>query len=177
MYLALPKQALMNKKYRLPACVAFLLISFFSYAQNTLQFTKDTISPNATLAAVSWMQGHWKGEAFGGITEEIWSPPLGDSMMFSFKLVVDGKVSFYEFGGIRQVDDTLLLEFKHFHGDFRGWEEKDETVAFRLVKIAPDKAYFEGFTLEKISDNEVNLYVVIDDGNGKSEEVKFNYTK
>ncbi len=167
----------MNKKHIFWASLISLLISSYGCAQNTLQFTKDTISPKATLDEVSWMQGHWKGEAFGGVIEEIWSPPLGDSMMFSFKLVVDGKVSFYEFGGIRQVDDTLLLEFKHFHGDFRGWEEKDETVAFRLVKITPNKAYFEGFTLEKISDSEVNLYVVIDDGNGKCEEVKFNYKK
>jgi len=54
------------------------------------------------------LQGHWKGEAFGGITEEIWSPPLGDSMMFVFKLVDEGKVVFYEIGGIREVMTSLL---------------------------------------------------------------------
>jgi len=162
------------------ALVVFI-ISLSSYSQesnsNTLQLTENATSPNATLEDVSWIQGHWKGEAFGGITEEIWSPPLGDSMMFVFKLVVDNKVVFYEAGGIRQVDETLFLQFKHFHGDFKGWEEKDETVDFKLVKIEDNKVYFEGFTFEKISDTEINLYVVIDQKDGKSEEVKFNYKK
>ncbi len=76
---------------------------------NTLKFQEGSTSPEANLDAVSWIQGYWKGEAFGGITEEFWSPPLGDSMMFSFKLVVDNTVIFYELGGIRQVDNTSLL--------------------------------------------------------------------
>ena len=167
----------MNKIYKILVCVIFMAITWHSYTQNTRQFTNDTISPKATLENVSWIKGHWKGEAFGGITEEIWSPPLGDSMMFSFKLIVKGKVVFYEFGGIRQVRKTLLLEFKHFHGDFKGWEEKNETQHFKLVKILPNKVYFEGFTFEKISDNEINLYVVIESEKGKSEEVTFNYKK
>jgi len=171
----------MSKQYKLLLYITFIAITLNSYSQesksNTLQLTENTASPNATLDDVSWIQGHWKGEAFGGITEEIWSPPLGDSMMFVFKLVVDNKTVFYEAGGIRQVDETLFLQFKHFHSDFKGWEEKNETVDFKLVKIEDNKVYFEGFTFEKISDNEINLYVVIDHKDGKKEEVKFNYKK
>jgi len=158
-----------------------LIIPFIGFAQqsasNTLQLTENTTSPKATLEDVSWIQGHWKGEAFGGNTEEIWSPPLGESMMFVFKLVVDNKVVFYEIGGIRQVDETLLMQLKHFHGDFKGWEEKDETQDFKLVKIEENKVYFDGLTFEKISDNEINVYVVIEEKDGKQQEVKFNYTK
>ncbi len=141
---------------------------------NTLQLTEDSNSPKATLSQVSWIQGHWKGEAFGGVTEEIWSPPLGDSMMFSFKLVADGKVVFYELGGIRQVDGSLIFQLKHFGNDFKGWEEKDETVDAKLVKIEGNRAYFEGFTFENINDNEIAIYVLIEE-KGKTEEVKFNY--
>ncbi|WP_338359457.1 DUF6265 family protein [Yeosuana marina] len=122
------------------------------------------------------MAGHWKGEAFGGITEEIWSPPLGDSMMFSFKLVSDNQVVFYELGGIRQVDDTLIFQLKHFGNDFKGWEEKDETIDAKLVKIEGNRVYFDQFTFEKVSDNEINIYVVIEE-NGQTEEVTFNYKK
>ncbi|RAJ18019.1 DUF6265 family protein [Olleya aquimaris] len=143
---------------------------------NTLQFEQGMTSPKANLSQVSWIQGHWKGEAFGGITEEIWSPPLGDSMMFSFKLVSDGKVVFYELGGIRQVDDTLLFQLKHFGNDFKGWEDKDETVDAKLVKIEGNRVYFDQFTFEKISDTEINIYVVIED-KGETEEVTFNYKK
>lgn len=143
---------------------------------NTLKFPDNGKSPKANLSQVSWIAGHWKGEAFGGIVEEIWSPPLGDSMMFSFKLVSDGKVVFYELGGIREVDDTLIFQLKHFGNDFKGWEGKDETVDAKLVKIEGDRTYFDQFTFEKISDTEINIYVVIEE-NGITEEVKFNYKK
>jgi len=159
------------------AITILLLISFSCKAQNnTLKFEQGMTSPKANLSQVSWMEGHWKGEAFGGITEEIWSPPLGDSMMFSFKLVSDDKVVFYELGGIRQVDDTLIFQLKHFGNDFKGWEEKDETIDAKLIKIENNRAYFDQFTFEKISDSEINIYVVIEE-NGKTEEVKFNYKK
>lgn len=159
------------------AIIICLFFVSFTYAQsNTLKFTENSVSPKAKLSDVSWIAGHWKGEAFGGIIEEIWSPPLGDSMMFSFKLVVDQKVVFYEIGGIREVDNTLLFQLKHFGADFKGWEEKDETVDAKLVKIEDNRVYFDQFTFEKISDNEINIYVVIAD-EGDVNEVKFNYKK
>jgi len=157
--------------------ILILLFISISYSQtNTLKFEDHMTSPKANLSQVSWIAGHWKGEAFGGITEEIWSPPLGDSMMFSFKLVNDGIVIFYELGGIRQVDDTLIFQLKHFGNDFKGWEEKDETVDAKLIKIDNNRAYFDQFTFERISETEINIYVVIEE-NGQTEEVKFNYKK
>ncbi|MDG1714499.1 DUF6265 family protein [Lacinutrix sp.] len=156
--------------------IALVFFSCCIAQENTVKFPENGIAPKANLNQVSWIQGHWKGEAFGGITEEIWSPPLGDSMMFSFKLVSDGKVVFYELGGIRQVDETLIFQLKHFGNDFKGWEEKDETVDAKLVKIEGNRVYFDEFTFEKISDTEINIYVVIKE-NGETEEVKFNYKK
>lgn len=154
-----------------------LLLAFTAHAQNTLSFEEGTVSPNADLSIISWMEGHWKGEAFGGIVEEIWSPPLGGSMMFSFKLVSDDAVQFYELGHIQETNETLLLQLKHFHGNLKGWEEKDETVDFKLVKVDGDTVYFDDFTIEKIGDNEMNVYVVIGQQDGTSKEVKFNYKK
>lgn len=142
-----------------------------------MSLTEGGESPKATLEAISWIAGHWKGEAFGGIVDEIWSPPLGDSMMFVFKLVAEDKVQFYEVGHIQQLGETLILQLKHFHGSLKGWEEKDETVDFKLVKLENNRVYFDGFTIEKISANEINMYVVIGDENGSSEEVKFNYKR
>ena len=106
----------------------FLFSACIANAQHTITFNENAGSPVANLKDMSWLAGHWRGEAFGGITEEIWSPPLGDSMMFVFKLVSDNAVGFYEIGHIRQIDETLVLQLKHFHGDLKGWEEKEETV-------------------------------------------------
>ncbi|RKN82430.1 DUF6265 family protein [Ulvibacterium marinum] len=159
-------------------CIVILFFStFLCNGQNTLSFSENGTSPKASLQDVAWMEGHWKGEAFGGVTEEIWSPPLGGSMMFVFKLVSDGKVNFYEVGHIQQTGETLVLQLKHFHGNLKGWEEKDDTVDFKLVKVEGDRVFFDGFTFEKISDDEVNLYVVISQDNKTEKEVKFNYKR
>lgn len=143
---------------------------------NTLSYSEKEGSPKAELRQVEWIAGHWRGEAFGGIAEEIWTSPLGNSMMGAFKLVVDSKVAFYEIETIVEENGTLILRLKHFHGDLKGWEEKDETVDFRLVKIAKDKVWFDGFTIERVSDDEINMYVLIDN-EGIAEEVKFNYKR
>ena len=162
--------------------LSFLLIGFTAtlMAQsnfvNTLFLEEGKTSPTADLTAVEWLAGHWKGEAFGGITEELWTPPLGNSMMGSFKLMVDEQVSFYEIMVISEEAGSLVLRLKHFHGDLKGWEEKDETHDFKLVKVTPLKVFFEGFTLEKISKDEINIYVVIEDA-GKEQEMKFPYQR
>ncbi|WP_289038315.1 DUF6265 family protein [Zobellia russellii] len=155
----------------------FLFLSLSIKAQNTTTLPENTKSPNATLSDISWMQGNWSGEAFGGITEEIWGPPSGGSMMFSFKLVADGKVSFYELGHIRELNKTLVYELKHFNADLKGWEEKDDVQSFKLVKVEANRVYFEGFTFEKVSDNEINIYAQIGNEDGSAQEVTFNFKK
>ena len=141
---------------------------------NTLELPKGVASPPAKLADVAWLAGHWQGEAFGGQTEEIWSAPAGGSMMGSFRLVAAGEVQFYELEIIRQVGKTLILQLKHFNADLTGWEEQDETIDFPLVKIEPDALYFSGFTVRRINENEMHMYVMVDDEDGE-EEVSFVY--
>ncbi len=145
--------------------------------ENIFSLDSLTSSPKAKISDVSWISGTWKGEAFGGITEEIWSDPLGDSMMASFKLVADGKVQFYEIEIIREVKESLILQLKHFSGELKGWETKDETVDFALVKITENNIHFDGMTFEKISDRQMNVYVLMLEKNGTKKEVKFNYKK
>ncbi len=155
-----------------------LLMVFTSYAQsNTLLLGEDQQSPPATLNDVAWVAGYWKGEAFGGQIEEIWSPPLGNSMMCVFKLVVDGQVDFYEICTIREHEGSLLLQLKHFHGNLHAWEEKEETIDWELVKVTPEKVYFDGFTFEKVSEKEMNVYVLFKRDDGSVYEMKFNYER
>ena len=98
-------------------------------------------------------------------------------MMCVFRLVVENKVVFYEIEAITEENNTIILRLKHFGSDLKGWEEKDETVDFRLVKVTEDKVFFEGFTFERISKDEINMYVVIGHDDGSQEEVKFNYLR
>ncbi|TPV56033.1 hypothetical protein FJ444_15480 [Aestuariibacter sp. GS-14] len=143
---------------------------------NVMQVDNQTPSPAATLEAVAWLAGHWRGNAFGGVVEEVWSTPLGDSMMGAFKLVVDDTVEFYELETIVEQEGSLVFRLKHFSGDLTGWEEKEESVDFRLVKLTDSTAYFNGLTLERMDDNTMNIYVAIED-NDKITEHKFHYTR
>ncbi len=143
----------------------------------SLSSSAQTKSLEPKLENIKWIAGNWKGEAFGGQTEENWSTPSGGSMMATFKLINDGKVSFYEIEIIREVNNTLVLQLKHFNNDLKGWETKDETIDFPLKKVTPNKVVFEGMTFEKVNDSEMNVYVDIKQSNGKTETVKFNYTK
>ncbi|MBN1985275.1 MAG: hypothetical protein JW761_03170 [Prolixibacteraceae bacterium] len=160
----------------------FILILLFlvtgitaqNHFNHTVSYNASDGSPKATLADVAWIAGHWKAEAFGGIAEEIWSPPLGGSMMCVFRLVTDRQVNFYEICTMVEENETLILRLKHFHPDLKGWEEQDKTVDFKLVKVTPGKVFFDGFTFERINENEINIYVVIDNQDQKT-ETKFNY--
>lgn len=147
-----------------------LAISLNSFSQE-----KKTLEPK--LENIAWIAGTWHGEAFGGITEEIWSEPSGGSMMATFKLIVEGKVQFYEIEVIREIEDSLILQLKHFDSNLKGWETKNETVDFPLIEITETKVVFEGMTFEKVSSNEMNVYVDIENENGSVETVKFNYKK
>ncbi|NDV42475.1 DUF6265 family protein [Flagellimonas sediminis] len=145
-------------------------------AQKTMQLSEGQESPSASLKEVAWIEGHWSGEAFGGTAEEIWSAPLGESMMFVFRLVNDNKVSFYEVGHIQQLENSLILQLKHFDGNLKGWEDKIETIDFKLVKLEKNKVYFEGLTMELVDKNHMNVYVLIEE-NGETEEILFAYTR
>ena len=159
--------------------LVFLLVSVTSsiIAQNTLSLNEGETSPPASISQIEWMTGHWKGEAFGGITEEIWSPPAAGSMMFVFRLIVDNEINFYEIGHIRELKGSLVFELKHFGSDLKGWEEKEEVQQFKFVKAYKDRMYFDGFTFERINDQEINIYGLIGNENGSAEEVTFNYKR
>ena len=151
-----------------------LILVIFNLNTDKVQGQEDHLKPQ--LKNISWIAGTWHGEAFGGQTEEIWSEPSGGSMMATFKLINDGQVTFYEIEIIREVENTLMLQLKHFGPDLKGWETKDETVDFPLKYITKTKVVFESMTFEKVSDTEMNIYVDIKE-NGKIETVKFNYKR
>jgi len=165
----------MKKIYFVLLLATWSAIANGQKVSHTLSKDKATPSPAASIEDFTWIAGHWQGEAFGGQTEEVWTKPLGSSMMGSFKLVHGDKVTFYELCVLREIDNTVLFELKHFNEDLKGWEEKDETVAFPLVKYTDDVAYFDGITFEKISEDEMHVFVIIEQDDEETEEVSFVY--
>ncbi len=152
----------------------FILIIFLLFSIGAVAQTEKKLEPK--LENISWISGNWTAEAFGGIAEENWSEPNGDSMMASFRVIRDGKVMFYEIEIIRQLEDSLVLQLKHFNNDLVGWEEKAETVDFPLIAVYPDKVVFDGMSFEKTGKKTMTVTVAMDNDD-KKEKLRFYYSK
>jgi hypothetical protein len=139
---------------------------------NTLRAAAGAPGPAATLEAMKWLVGHWKGTGLGGVSEEIWSEPAGGVMMGMYRLVVNGKPSFYEFMHLAEENGSLVMKLKHFNPDLTAWEEKERFVTFRLVKIGPNEAYFSGLTFRRSVDR-LQIFLAIRDQEGKVREEEF----
>ena len=126
---------------------------------HTLRLAEGAAPPPARLADFAWLAGHWVGTGFGGAhVEEIWTAPEGTSMAGMFRLVSKGAAQVYELCLLLPAGDTVELRLKHFTRDLKGWEEKADHVTFRLVRIAPGEACFEGLTF-RLDDGGATLRV------------------
>lgn len=156
--------------------IGMILFTTSAICQNTLTLQEGAVSPKADLSATAWLEGRWVGEALGGIVEEIWSPPSAGSMMSAFKLVVDDEVKFYEIVTITEENESLIFKVKHFHPNLHGWEEKDKTIDFKLVKVEDNRVYFDGLTFEQVNEKEMKVYLLIGRDGGVKEH-QFVYWK
>ncbi len=110
---------------------------------------KTTPAPSAKLAEISWMAGTWKADVSGDQLDEYWSPPSGDSMFGAFRWMKGGKPWMYEILMIAEEGNDVVLRLKHFDHKLVGWEEKAESVAFRLVGHDAQTAEFERIESEE----------------------------
>jgi len=143
---------------------------------NVLRLSSPDAMPAATLADVSWLAGHWRGEMFGGTAEALWAPPMGGSMMGAYRLVENGEVTFYEFITIVEEAGSLVMKIKHFRPDLTGWEEKDEMIEFPLVKVTPNEIFFDALTYRRTSENTRQGFILVKGEEGV-EEVPFEYRR
>jgi len=143
---------------------------------NTMIADTTTTPIHAPINSFEFIVGHWRGEALGGMCEEIWSPPLGDAMMCAFRLVKDGKTSFYEMVILVELEDRVELRLKHFNTDLIGWEEKDEVVSFPLLKLEKNSAWFDGLTMQRVDPGTLLVHVRTSD-QGQESELEFRYRR
>ena len=170
----------MKTKQYLAFVMLFLSVAMFGQSVNsinTLKLDDPNNMPAATIEDFAWLAGYWRGEAFGGIVEEIWSEPLGGTMMCMFRLIKDDKVVFYELVLLGKEENSVSMKLKHFNADFTGWETKDENVRFPLVRVEKNAAYFSGLTYRKTSDDSLNVYLVLNYKNGERKEEAFHFAR
>jgi hypothetical protein len=127
----------------------------------------------AKITDIAWIAGHWGGEAIGGTFEETWNPPFGNSMVGMFKFVKDGKADFYELLTIVEENESLVLRLKHFDPQLVGWEEKDKSLEFPLLRLSETEATFDGMAFRIIDDSTLHIVVRNKHADGSVGELKF----
>lgn len=108
---------------------------------------------------LAWIAGQWKAENSGGIAEAQWSTPADGAIMGAFRMIMNGKVAFYQFLVLGKQDGEFMVRIKHFNPDLKGWEERDKSTDFKLVDAGENIWYFKGFTFEKHSQDSFTIYV------------------
>ena len=160
-----------------------LLICFTADCQNqltknTFHLAKDEPIGKGKLSDVSWLVGSWRGTAFGSQFEEVWNPASADSMVGMWKLYDEEKgVNFYELMLLKEEGDGLVLLVKHFSSEFIAWEDKEDFVKFRLIKIEDNAVHFSGLSFYKRNDNKIDGYIVMNHKDGSKTEHLISYNR
>lgn len=144
--------------------------------EHTFQLDGDA-RPQATLEDVAWLVGSWEGEAFGERFEEVWNPASGGSMVGMFKLMNGDEVGFYELILLVEEEGSLSLKVKHFNPDFSAWEEKEDYVNFKLVKVEPAAVHFAGLSFYRRGDDAIEGYIAMRASDGTISEEKLVYRR
>ena len=160
----------MSSKVARPALILFLMVVTPGWAaeprtEHTYRLAEGEPRPQASLDEAAWLAGSWTGTAFGKQFEAVWNPPSQGSMVGLFKLFDDQGIAFYELL-LLTVDEagSLSLKVKHFNPDFIAWEEKDDYVNFRLAKVAEDELHFSGMSFYRRSNDHIDGYIVMRNG-------------
>jgi len=158
--------------------VAVILLSGVSAASAIEVKALGNAAPaQAKIEALAFLEGVWVGEGFGGTVEESISAAQGGQIIAYFRLIKDGKPLLFEIETITEADGSLVYRLKHFNADFTGWEEKNETVDFKLVAIEGHTAYFDGLTLSLVDDNTLISAVLIGASDGTTAVEQLTYSR
>jgi uncharacterized protein YciI len=144
--------------------------------ENTLRLDDGGTRQSASIVDVAWYAGRWLGKGFDATVEESFVPPMGGTMIGTFRMIKDEKPAFYEMLLLEPDGDSLVYRVKHFHPNFTGWEEKDGFVSFPLIKIEGNRFYFSGLTWVR-DGNKCIHYLAMKQPDGSYKEAVLTYER
>ena len=128
---------------------------------------------HATVADLEFLVGRWVGEALGGVAEEAWNPALGGELLGTFRLVQADKTIFSELMVLSVEGERVVMRLKHFsHPGLVAWEDKEESVAFPLIAVEGQTAWFGGLTIQRSGDR-LDFALAMGQRDGASVEERF----
>lgn len=127
------------------------------------------------LDQLKFLTGEWRGEGLGMQADEMWSSPFAGTMLGTFRLVKDDKLVFTEFFVLEKDGESFKLKLKHFDDKFAGWEAKDKSVDFKLIRVENNTAWFDGMTYQRMPNGNLNVWVAMKKKDGSYREGEFVY--
>lgn len=116
----------------------FLLLLCFSTSSSA-----QTTSKAGSVAALSFIEGHWKANtADGQSIEAVWLAPENGNMLGFMRFMKDNKASLYEMLAYEQQEKGFVSLVKHFQPGLIGAEEKDKQDRYAFVESSKDRAVF-----------------------------------
>ncbi len=95
------------------------------------------------LAELGFLAGTWRGDMGPSMAEEVWSAPIGTSIMGCFRwLKPDQSPSMFEMLTITREGERTLLRLRHYSPTLTAKEEKDKPLTLTLSESGPGKAVF-----------------------------------
>ncbi|MCR9013485.1 DUF6265 family protein [Aquiflexum gelatinilyticum] len=165
----------MTNKSFLLFLMAFLIFGKTS-AQEVLYLDKDQAAGNGSIQQLDWIVGYWSGTGLGGECDELWLPAQDNSMVGTFRFMMNGSLIFSEYMNMVEEDGRLFLKLKHFNRDLSAWEEKEEWTIFKFIKTESQTAYFSGITFHRDGDELILKLALTNDGVKSIEEFRYKKT-
>ncbi len=114
--------------------------------------------------AFAWLEGHWLGEGFGGVVEEVWLGERGGAMSGLFRLVVEDEVVLYEIVTLAETPDGPQMRLRHFGADLTAWEDKAEPLVWPALESDTRSARFGPVLYERRGEDELVAWVEVSRG-------------
>lgn len=147
--------------------------------EHTLRLDEGQPSPPASIGDFAFLEGGWSGEGLGGEADEVWGRPAAGTMFGAFRLIREGEVDFYEIYALEEHEGTVVFRLKHFEPGpgLPGWEEREEEVTFRLVRVEPERAWFHGLTFHREGPDSLVVHLALRNAEGVLSEQAFRFRR
>ena len=136
------------------------------------------------LSGLAWFEGRWRASVWEGTADEMWTGPLGGTMVGVFRFTKGDKFQFTEMMHIESEGSDIYLRLKHFNFGLKGWEEKNDNVSLKLIEQTPGTATFlraDGanrleLRFKKVAPNRMDILMLRTSPKGATQDL-FAYTK
>ncbi len=136
---------------------------------NVIADTRESTSKQhkeSQISKLSWIAGTWVANQDGDYLEEMWSEPVGDTMMGVFRWVKGGKIWLNEIVTITDDSEGLVFRLRHFDRKMTAWEDKDKPFYYPVKHMGRNEIVFENperdhprsMTYRRVGDT---LYVIL----------------